>query len=312
MGYAYLSNGKKQGYKILIDEAMDISAVPGEKFFPGTEAVTADGATRFRLNNAHEWVEVTGDTPGGGWPEDLPLPSEGGYGYVEGELTTIEWDGDTEGKTKAQDVPDTVGCDFYKVSDIVVANKETIIGGVFFADSGISVPITDDTIGVQEGVISVADYLVFVSEENVESTIGTFPETGVYFGKTNSFYVSKVQYGNGTIHKVDSKYLPEVGNDTFKVTFSDAPVPGTVPPEFTADKSAAEMMAATGSGKLLFANTGNGVMPIYFDPISGLQCISTTYRLDGGGSGELHIFGYEFDMSSETWKYFTDVISVPD
>ena len=56
MGYAYLSKGKKQGYKILIDEAMDISAVPGEKFFPGTEAVTADGATRYRLNNAHEWV----------------------------------------------------------------------------------------------------------------------------------------------------------------------------------------------------------------------------------------------------------------
>lgn len=154
----------------------------------GLPEVTGSGKALVSVNG--EWVE------------------QDGYGYTEGEFVTIEWDGSTEGKTKAQDVPQSVGYDFYKVSDIVVANKETIIGGVFFSDSGASLPITDENSQAYEGLISVADYVAFVSEENVESHIGTFPEKGVYFGKPNSFYVSKVQYG-ATVHKIDSKYIPE-------------------------------------------------------------------------------------------------------
>lgn len=177
------------------------------------------------------FVDASGvvDPPaGGGWPQNLPLPSEGGYGYTEGDGTTITWDGDTSGRVSA-DI-------FYKVADEItvsqiVGAKVVLTAGTQSLDYTITQAdydymashsmITDGAIAVSCDFMGAGVYaavMAVVKEDGAILGDFQFPETGLYFANIDGgYYVASLSYGNETVHKIDEKYLPASGGGALVV-----------------------------------------------------------------------------------------------
>lgn len=204
MAYSFIKN-KKGGVGVLLDSAADISLVPVDQFFPGTFAFTADGSARYRLSTSRSWVEVTGSgvTPGGGWPEDLPLPSEGGYGYTDEDETVH--------KINSKYLPESGGAmavEFVVDEDMNVTSNKTVdeildaessgtnIIGVLYED-GADVPFAEHMIltTVMRGDENKLGFVCFNTSVNGETLAITFrPSYAVYYDGTK--WVAGVHRGD--------------------------------------------------------------------------------------------------------------------
>lgn len=132
---------------------------------------------------------------------------------------TLEWDGNTEGKTVI-DMSDTVDRIFFKVSDATPTEDDFTNGatGIFQPD-GIEVPI-DIFIPFADGCYFLSDLFALViptdnfSAENEEVGLTiTAAEKGVYFAKSDgvAFYSSLTIpnfTGFPSVNKVPEEYLP--------------------------------------------------------------------------------------------------------
>lgn len=134
----------------------------------------------------------------------------GGIGWTEGDSTTIEWDGDTSGLVSVAD-------SLFKVANYTAVTKEDLICCIISVQNDDNHPtpfaveeddIYDSTI---PHAIMVSDYVLFVSEPTSYGPYN-FEESGIYFAKGDDTYASSLTYTtNKTIHKIDTKYLPEKG-----------------------------------------------------------------------------------------------------
>lgn len=126
--------------------------------------------------------------------------------WVEGELSTIEWDGVTEGK------PEFYG--FFKASEAVLPLSEVIGGKIVIPGVGefeiSEESVYDDIdnfglymidIGSQPGIMVVLS-IVDGAAEDIP------PETGLYFA-SDLPSGSYLAYGNQTIHQIDKKFIPD-------------------------------------------------------------------------------------------------------
>lgn len=134
----------------------------------------------------------------------------GGIGYTEGEATTIEWDGDTSGLVSVAD-------SLFKVANYTAVTKADLIGCVISVenDDGHPTPFAVEEDAIYDSTIPnaimVSDYALFVSEPTSYGPYN-FEESGIYFAKGDDTYASSLTYTtNKTIHKIDTKYLPEKG-----------------------------------------------------------------------------------------------------
>lgn len=217
MAYSFIKN-KKGGVGVLLDSAADISLVPVDQFFPGTFAFTADGSARYRLSTSRSWVEVAGGgvTPGGGWPEDLPLPSEGGYGYSEEPKTVVvEWDGDPTGKETVV-MP---GGSLVRVSDEI---PKSLLGATAYgmcdeeeASEPFEITVIDQDVTIDEewGYIVSAGFSIVVIYADNTTVSGltpmplVFEHSGIYFSQDEHVASYGLSFYSDGIHKIDPKYL---------------------------------------------------------------------------------------------------------
>ena len=142
--------------------------------------------------------------PGGGSGPIDPKRLPEGYPYKEG--VTIEWDGNTEGKTSVT----AEGIEYYWVSPEVLTDEE-IKKGTSFTNDGSFVEIGKywEHFEVGEYVTEDATYAqtaVFVRKANAEVGGAVFSTPGVYLmWDGESMFVSK--FSNETIHPMAEEFI---------------------------------------------------------------------------------------------------------
>lgn len=140
-------------------------------------------------------------------PKFLP---EGGVGWVECDLNTIEWDGVTEGRDC---VSPTDGLTLCKVSDTLIEPEE-LVGRTIHLSDGRTYEITSDHIIIEDDMYCIIDfdtddfaYLYAIQALEVDGAV--FPSTGMYAMYLDGTpHFSKVEYGSKTIHQLDEKFIP--------------------------------------------------------------------------------------------------------
>lgn len=120
------------------------------------------------------------------------------------DFTTVEWDGDTTGKTVI-DIENgaTWLC---KVSDLSPTIDE-LIGGKLYLSEGQIGEITSERL-MDIGIGCISEMFASINQTGTYEGI-TFPETGIYFIGAESGYVSKLEYGNNVV-QIDPKFIPYV------------------------------------------------------------------------------------------------------
>ena len=120
------------------------------------------------------------------------------------ELITVEWDGDTTGKTVV-DFANGAGL-FCKISDLSPTIGE-LIGGKVYISSGEIVEITPEHM-TDIGIGCASEMFVSIKQTGTWNGI-TFPEVGIYFIGSENVYVSKLEYEND-FGQIDQNFISYV------------------------------------------------------------------------------------------------------
>lgn len=189
-------------------------------------------------------------TGGSGLPDPSELPDgtamvvvngewkmQEGYGYTsEPAFEPITWDGDTEGRTSFADM-------FYKVSDNPIS-KTDIIGGTYEISDGSTHQINQESISDLGTVYDVDGDMLIALEDSIVEEMSI--EQGVYFIYTSdeisTGYITSLTPAL-SIHKIDSKYLPQSGGTMMVNITIDENSGG-----YVADKTYNEIMDAINMG----------------------------------------------------------------
>lgn len=298
MAYSFIKN-KKGGVGVLLDSAADISLVPVDQFFPGTFAFTADGSARYRLSTSRSWVEVAGggDTPGGGWPEDLPLPSEGGYGYSGG----TSYEPVTEQSVTLEDMGGDANFGYFNDAfEIIDGETYRVIIGDMEYDGLVAAPVQGVPVITDDPTFANFNFMI-VTQMNMSSIASP-----TIVGEV-SVTVERVV---ATVHKIDSKYLPEVcgGDNTFVATFT-AGADGTA----TCDKTPQEIQQAAFDGKfvcgILYTDHGSAMMLSCIDVEHGEYANSLFSAVNNGTA---YIVFTRVEVSDDgTISVYEEFIDIP-
>lgn len=123
--------------------------------------------------------------------------------WVEGELSTIEWDGSTDGRECVSVLDDLTLC---KLSDVIISTDELIGNQMYFSD-GSSIAVAESDVMMDDDVhmYTVAN-LYCVMQTEIYGV--TFPGTGMY-AAVEDVHVTKIEYGKQTVHQIDRKFIPD-------------------------------------------------------------------------------------------------------
>ena len=137
--------------------------------------------------------------------------STGGIGWTDStpQTITVEWDGNTEGRTMV----DFFDQPFYKISDKTPSITDLVNSKVTFND-GTEAIIEEGTLVNWGGIIGQDDGgEFFIATKDGASCAGlTFPEKGIYSGYTADplSFISKFSWSvTETVYKINQKYLPD-------------------------------------------------------------------------------------------------------
>ena len=122
------------------------------------------------------------------------------------ETVTIEWDGNTEGKTV---VPFGNNVYLVRVSDMIPTWKNLIGEVKITSSTGESAILPEVSIIVEEGVIYAPNYIFAVCKKE-KASVGNgvrLPKTGLYFLYRNNGYISSITFDSSK--QIDMKFLPE-------------------------------------------------------------------------------------------------------
>lgn len=121
-------------------------------------------------------------------------------------LTTVEWDGNTDGLTVSSDGT------AYRVSDLKPSASE-VIGGRLVFSNGSVVEITPDVIENAGYITSIYYGTVYINNSNGSaydhSLSVTLPEPGIYLQKNTYNQVVTFSYGDEIVHYLDEKFIPD-------------------------------------------------------------------------------------------------------
>lgn len=136
----------------------------------------------------------------GGWPEDMPVPSAGGYGYTEQESRVAFEDSIDPSSGTEFDMED---------SEPVLEVGKTYTVVIDDAEYANLTAVADEWGGVVVGDKSYADYPFWISAYPYEIYINLDPS--IYDHITGTTYSIKIESTEETIHMINSKYLPASG-----------------------------------------------------------------------------------------------------
>lgn len=161
----------------------------------------------------------------GGWPEDMPVPSVGGYGYTEQE-SHVAFEGSI-------DISD--GHEFdVESSEPVLEVGKTYTVVIDDAEYANLTAAADEWGGVMVGDRSYAVYPFSIAAYPYEIYINLDPS--IY--ARGPIYNIKIESTEETIHMIDSKYLPASGG------MMVVNITGTEEDGYHADKTAKEIYEA--------------------------------------------------------------------
>lgn len=140
-------------------------------------------------------------------PDRLP---DGGFGWVEGNLTVIEWNGNTEGRDS---VAVNTSTTLVKVSDALPDVSEFYGATIHLSDGSIhsiSQEYVDDAGALYVVACGEIPVIYCIKETSIQEI--EFPSTGLYtvlFADETVPYFTMVEFGTGEIHKIDEKFIPD-------------------------------------------------------------------------------------------------------
>lgn len=140
-------------------------------------------------------------------PDRLP---DGGFGWVEGNLTVIEWNGNTEGRDS---VAVNTSMTLVKVSDALPDVSEFYGATIHLSDGSIhsiSQEYVDDAGALYVVACGEIPVIYCIKETSIQEI--EFPSTGLYtvlFADETAPYFTMVEFGTGEIHKIDEKFIPD-------------------------------------------------------------------------------------------------------
>ena len=132
--------------------------------------------------------------------------------YQFQDTETIAWDGDTTGR---EEVPFGDGASFWKISDTIYP-PDSIIGSIFTVmNNGVpeDIVITDETFNdfssnIPGVWVAVYNNVPILGSGPADDRIGS--SGGLYYLKTDTYYVSSSSLIKTTLKKIDLVYIPEI------------------------------------------------------------------------------------------------------
>ncbi len=155
----------------------DQQIVKPDTGYYGLESVTVSGDKNLSAENIKAGVNIFG--------------VNGSYeGSGGADSASITWDGDTTGKLAVPIGDEAFGQAYYKVSDRIFSDAE-IQSGTLTVNTGATANYADHwEFMVNSGYVTedavYAEMIVFVRKAGAEIHYNTFPETGVYFVKSDN------------------------------------------------------------------------------------------------------------------------------
>lgn len=216
------------------DDGFDVVFNCDNKHQNGVSYHAEKNGKKTKIDPEYAMAALVKKISGGGWPSDLPKPSEGGFGWTEEieEITTI-----IDGTFYYADSSDPVE----------LTNEYSLVEGrsynVTFNGTEYNNLIAFD----DHGYISIG--APFGEYDDYPFHIENFEDSSdrsiVFYAEMPGDYSLVVTAANGeVIHKIDKKYLPEAGGGAMVVHFTYSYDEETDTELVTADKTPSDVVEA--------------------------------------------------------------------
>lgn len=180
------------------DDGFDVVFNCDNKHQNGVSYHAEKNGKKTKIDPEYAMATLVKKISGGGWPEDMPVPSAGGYGYTEQE-SRVAFEGSI-------DISD--GDEFdVESSEPVLEVGKTYTVVIDDAEYANLTAAADEWGGVMVGDRSYADYPFSIAAYPYEIYIDMDPS--IY--ARGPIYNIKIESTEETIHMINSKYLPASG-----------------------------------------------------------------------------------------------------